>query len=64
MNIYQLISNAIKDRHVEFPTKPVNGICAVTGERGLCVSRKKLFSSNFTEQPNLQCPGSQEDYSI
>lgn len=59
MNIYKLISNSIKDSHVPFPIEPIPAVCAVTGECCLCVPRKKLFSSNFTEQPNLKCPESQ-----
>lgn len=59
MNIYKLISDSIKDIHVPLPVEPIQSVCAVTGENCLCVPRKKLFSSNFTEQPNLQCPDSQ-----
>ncbi len=59
MNVYELISDSIKDLHVPLPSKPIQGICAVTGEKCLCVPRKKLFSSNFTEQPILQCTTSQ-----
>jgi len=59
MNIYKLISDSIKDIHIELPAEPVEETCSVTGENTFCIPRKKLFSSNFTEQPKLQCPGSQ-----
>lgn len=58
-NVYKLISDSIKGVHVPLPTELVKEICAITGESCMCVPRKKLFSSNFTEQPNLQCPESQ-----
>lgn len=59
MNIYKLISDSIKDIHVPLPSEPTQSVCAVTGENCLCVPRKKLFSSKFTEQSNLNCPESQ-----
>ena len=59
VNIYKLISDSIKCIHVKLPAEPTDGICSVTGEKTLCVPRKELFSSNFTEQPKLQCPVSQ-----
>ena len=59
MNIYKLISDAIKDLRAPLPVEPKQAICAVTGKDCLCVPRKKLFSPKFTEQPNLICPKSQ-----
>jgi hypothetical protein len=59
MNIYNLISGAIGEQHLPLPCEPVQETCAVTGERCQCIPRKKLFSSNFTEQPELRCPESQ-----
>ena len=59
MNIYQLIANSIKPHWVDLPETPVMEICAFTGEKTLCISRKKVLSSAFTEQPVLACPESQ-----
>jgi len=45
--------------HIDLPSEPVEWTCSITGEKTLCIPRKCLFSSNFTEQPKLQCPESQ-----
>ncbi|MCK5615144.1 hypothetical protein KAR91_75470 [Candidatus Pacearchaeota archaeon] len=58
MDIFNLISRSIKADHIELPAKPVIEICAITGNKTLCVLRKKLLSNNFTEQSKLQCPES------
>lgn len=58
MNIFELISNTIKKEWIDLPSEPIVKICAVTGKKTLCVPRKNLMSSGFTDQRVLSCPTS------
>jgi len=60
MHPINLIASAIKNdpERPELPCSPVAGICAVTGDEGLCVPRKELFGKSFTNADLFICPSS------
>lgn len=60
MHAANLISAAItnhEDRPL-LPCEPVEGVCAITGEQGACVPRKKLLGKSFTNGDVLDRPES------
>jgi hypothetical protein len=60
MHPINLIASAIENdpERPELPCDPVYGICAITGDEGLCVPRKKLFGKSFTNSDLMICPAS------
>jgi len=61
MHPVSLISQSItkhEDRPV-LPCEPQESICAITGEQGACISRKKLLGKSFTNLDLLARPESE-----
>ena len=59
MHATRLIFDALPPAEREpLPAVPVDGICCLTGEAGLCVPRAEILGKSFTEQHLLRAPDS------
>lgn len=60
MTAIKLISQALQRNGMadKLPSQPVEGVCCVTGARGLCIPRKSLITPSFTARDMFARPES------
>jgi hypothetical protein len=59
MHAVNLIARAVEASASAIPYKPVNAICAITGQAGPCIPRKEVLGDSFTNLDALRAPESE-----